>query len=809
MSKCIKIVILLLSAHCVNAQYTLSGTVKNERGESLEYASVFLQESRYGAVVDSTKIFSIKDIHEGSYILKCTYVGYEDFIIPVSVSEDMHMDIILDGEIYNLDQIEIQGNWIKEDQPFAQSSMAQEEIVNVNNGQDVPYSLKWVPSLVVTSDAGAGIGYTGLRIRGTDPGRINVTINGIPLNDAESHSVFWVDLPDILASAENVQVVRGVGGSTNGAGAFGGSININTSRTRINPYASLNASYGSFNTLKYSAEVGTGLMNGKYSVSGRYSAISSDGYIDRATADLKSYYLSVARLTDKSSHRFNAFSGHEITYQAWNGLPYQYLETDRTFNSAGMEKPRTAHDNEVDDYRQSHFQFLSGFHLTDDLKLNTGIHYTKGKGFFELYQADELLADFSLSTDPGAVSDLIERRWLDNDFYGMTFSLVRTLKGGDISLSGGLHNYHGDHYGDVIFNEAGVVIPDQHKYYENDAKKLDYNIYTKVSHRIFNNLLGYLDLQYRLIDYDFEGPNSDGITTDLNDQLTFFNPKIGINYKISDRLSSFASVAVAQKEPTRDEYVESVASSRPRPEKLTDMEVGVSYEGGLFSIATNGYYMSYFDQLVPTGRINDVGAIVRENVETSSRLGIEIMGRISPLQNIHLSGNLTLSRNKIKELEEYIDNWATGEQLSILHQNTDLALSPSVIGGGEISWNIFKNHHNGELSFSFATKYVGDQYLDNTSSDYSRIDVYTYSDARFTYKNFHLLGRNLRVNLLVNNIFNTKYHSSGWNYRFISSGHDPTPDDPYARKENKSFYNLTGLYPQAGTNFILSMGIDF
>ena len=803
------IILLLLSTH-VMAQYSIQGKVINENGEKLIGASVFLKGTRHAAIADESGAFALDNIPTGTYQLKLSYVGYEDYEENITVDGDIIKNITLEGSMFGLDEIEINATWVERTQPFSYSNVDKETIEKTNLGQDVPYILKWTPSTVVTSDAGAGVGYTGIRIRGSDPTRINVTINGIPLNDSESQSVFWVDLPDFLASTSQVQIQRGVGTSTNGAGAFGASINLNTSQIHINPYALLNTSIGSFDTYKYSVGLGTGLMNDKFSIDARYSKITSDGYIDRASSDLSSYMFSAAKVSDNSSLRLNIFHGAELTYQAWNGLPFQLLETDRTFNPSGTEKASEPHDNEVDDYKQTHVQLLYNLSINESTRINLAGHYTKGRGFFEQYKAGQDLIDYGLSDDEELASDLIRRRWLDNDFIGVTYALEKTFGLSTFMLGGAYNTYLGRHFGEVIWTEEAVDIPRDHTYYDNDGTKNDFNVYAKLNHALSNQLYLFGDLQYRRVDYSFLGFNADLQNVDQTVQLNFFNPKLGITYVPSKQTRLYTSFAVAHREPNRNDYTESSPASRPDPERLYDLEIGAEYNSNKLSTAMNLYYMSYKDQLVLNGQLNDVGAAIRENIASSYRAGIELMLGYQFTSALSSLFSSTLSSNKAKDYIEFIDSWDTGEQESINRGTTNLAFSPSLILSNDLQIDISKLlNWDADFTFNFLTKYVGEQYIDNTSSENAKLDGYLYNDIMLSYGFKQKWAQNVRLTLQVNNVLNSLYVSNAWTYRFRSEAYDPTPDDAYARPEGNGYYNLTGLYPQAGRHFLLGLSAKF
>ncbi len=806
LSLCLSLFSLIISY----GQFTVEGNITNDQNEGLIGASVFIINSEFATITNTEGDFVLENVPSGAHQLKVSYLGYESMVQEITVTKHLDLETLsLQGSVFGLDEIQIKSTWTSEDAPFAQERISKETIEETNLGQDVPYMLKWTPSAVVNSDAGAGIGYTGIRIRGTDPSRINVTINGVPLNDSESHGVFWVDLPDFLASVDEIQVQRGVGTSTNGAGAFGATINMNTNQTNVNPYAKLTLGAGSFNTQKFSVGAGTGLMRDKYSFNFRLSNITSDGYVDRASSDLRSLYFSAGRITDKSALNVHVFTGSEVTYQAWNGLPIQFLETNRTFNTAGTEREGEPHPNEVDDYDQTHAQVLYN-RLIGDWKLNLGFHYTKGRGFFEQYKADQDLLDYSL---PEGETDLVRRRWLDNDFIGVIYAAQKSFEHFDLTLGGAVNNYVGDHFGQVIWTESEVDIPRDHTYYLNQGRKFDANVYGKLNYSISERFKFFGDLQYRRLNYEFLGFNEQNENVQQEVALNFFNPKFGLSYHISPSNRFFASFAVANKEPNRSDYTESTFAERPEHETLYDLEFGYELEKEKWGIQANAYNMIYNNQLVLTGRINDVGEYTRQNVKSSYRTGIELSAYVEPHNLFRIQPSITLSQNGINDFVEYIDDWDNGTQIIQEYgDTTDLAFSPSVIASNAIHFHLGKllsNKYLKSTEISFLSKYVGDQFIDNTSKQESLLESYLYHDLRLQWDiKINRIDR-LALNIQVNNVFNTLYVSNAWNYRFKSVFYDPTPDDPYAQSEGLGLYNLTGLYPQAGRNLLVGLSLKF
>ena len=707
--------------------------------------------------------------------------------------------------------------------PVPHTNLDAEQIAKSNQVQDIPYLLTAIPSLVESSDAGTGVGYTGMRIRGSDPTRINVTINGIPLNDAESQGVYWVDLPDLAASAAEIQVQRGVGASTNGAGAFGATVNLDLARVSAEPFAIITNAAGSFGTHKHSAYLGTGLLGGKLAFTGRFSQLASNGYVDRGSADLKSYHLSGTYLDDRQSIQGHLLSGHEITYQAWNGLPAQYLDLDslRTYNSAGAESPGAPYPDEVDDYTQRHYLLHYKRLISNNLELQLNGHYTRGYGFYEQYKAGQAFSDYQLPVlmlgDTSIENtDLVRRLWLDNHFYGGTFALHWSLPfnppqlraAPTILIGGAYSRYKGQHYGEVIW--ATYAIPKDFRYYDNDADKRDGNLFGKIDLTLRSGIALSLDLQYRQVGYRFLGYDRDQQNVTQSVDLHFFNPKAGVNWQFHPNWAAYAFFGVGQREPNRDDYTQSTPASRPRPEKLYDWEWGVKRSTPNWNLSLNCFAMLYRNQLVLDGRINDVGAYIRTNVPRSYRSGVELETAVRLSQpRLTLSGNVAVSRNKVREFIEYRDNWDTGLQEQISYHNSDLAFSPACIARAAVAWDVLPTGHRQQLAFSLSGKYVSRQFLDNTSNTATILPAYFFTDFRVNYDLHSLIRREANFILAINNLFDARYVSNGWVYRYVSQGYDERPDNPYARLEANGIYHEAGYFPQAGRNIMGTLTLKF
>ncbi len=701
-----------------------------------------------------------------------------------------------------LDEVSVNAIRAKTNTPVAFTNLNKQQIAKSNLGQDLPFLISSTPSIVTTSDAGAGIGYTGFRIRGTDPSRINVTINGIPLNDSESQGVWWVNMPDFASSLENIQIQRGVGTSTNGAAAFGASINLQTIGLNTKAYVITNNSVGSYNTLKNNIEFGSGLINNKFTFDARLSRISSDGYIDRATSDLKSLYVQGTYFDDNSTLKGIIFSGNERTYQAWNGVPLIYLDTNRTFNSYTYE-------NEVDNYAQNHYQLHYSKNLNQKTILNIAGHFTHGEGYYEQEKLDQDLLDYSLSNiiltnDTISSTDLIRRKWLNNDFGGITFSVKHTKENLNLIFGGAANKYSGQHYGNIIWAEYASNGDYNHEYYRNIATKYDNNIYLKSNYTASNNTSVFLDLQLRSLNYEFNGSDISGDIDRQEVNLEFFNPKFGLSHYLNKNQLFYASYAVANKEPNRADYVESSPNSRPVHETLFDTEIGYKYQDKWLMFNLNFYYMDYDNQLIKTGEINDVGYFTSKNVKNSFRKGFEIESSYILNNKLSVSGNLTISENKLDTLIQYVDNWDTWGQNQVVHKNTDLAFSPNLTWAANINYKYNKN-----TDFLLNTKYVGDQYIDNTSSEKRMLESYLISNFQIDYHIKSSIFTKVKISVLVNNLFDIKYVNNAWIYRYISDSSDPREYDDYTTQGDGNIYDMAGYFPQATRNYLLGLTLGF
>lgn len=771
-----------------SAQFSMIGKVTDKQsGKALERAGVYLENSFISTQTDQSGNYTLKNLKPGNYTIRISYLGYQSFQKSIVISGNTTLDLTLEANTLLADEVLVRSTRATENSATTYKNVSKGELEKNNLGQDLPFLLNQTPSVVVSSDAGTGIGYTGIRIRGSDPTRVNVTVNGIPYNDSESQGSFWVNMPDFASSVDNIQIQRGVGTSTNGAGAFGGSLNIQTTTRRDSAYAELNNTFGSYQTLKNTVSVGTGLINNKFSFDGRLSRIKSDGYIDRSASDLKSYFMTGAYYGKSSLLRANVFSGSEKTYQAWNGIPENLLTSDRTFNSF-------TYDDQTDNYVQNHYQLLYSKTLTSALSANAALHYTSGKGYYEEFKEGQRLANYGIAPyivggSTISKSDLVRRRWLDNDFYGMTYSvnyMPSTVF--NFTLGGAYNEYDGDHFGEVIRGQFVPVNLNLQRYYRGNGFKKDFNTYAKADYTI-GNLNLFADLQYRSINYDITGTDKNRNTLAQNDQMDFFNPKIGLNYQISSRSNIYASFAVANKEPNRDDYVNSTPATRPSSENLLDIEAGYRLQRGNFSAGLNAYAMMYNDQLVLTGKVNDVGEYIRQNVKDSYRLGVELDSRLQINRQLAWGLTASLSDNKIKSFTEFVDDFDNGGQIENNFKDVNLAFSPSFIGSSELSLRPFKR-----TEIAFLSKYVGEQYLDNTSNSTRKLDAFFVNDLRLAYNTSFKGLKNIGLTMLVNNLFSEKYESNGYTFSYLYGGTFTT----------ENFY-----FTQAPANFLLALSLKF
>ena len=780
--------LFLFASTLVNAQsFTLKGKVVDANNESLPGATILVKETQQGTSSDFDGVFRI-NLEKGMYTIQVSFIGYKTVSEEISVTQNDEIKFVLVLDSTVLEEVLVAAVRANAAVPVTFSNLSKKEIATRNLGQDIPILLNYMPSVVSSSDAGAGVGYTYMSVRGSNGERINVTVNGIPYNDPESHGTFWVNLSDFASSTENLQLQRGVGTSTNGSGAFGASLNILTDAVSEEAFAEISNSFGSFNTRKHTVKFSTGKINEHIEIAGRLSNIYSDGYVDRAFADLKSYYLQGSYTDENTLIKAVTFGGKEKTYQAWYGLTASELEEDRKQN------PYT-YDNETDNYEQNHYQLHWNERLNDQWSTNLAVNYTKGAGYFEQSkeskEGDELVAaDFNNLIVDG--SDVIVRRWLDNDFYVVNFNT--NYKTDKLNLISGISysDYSGDHYGEVIWGSdlaADVNIRD--RYYFSDAKKTDFSVFAKATFDITEKLIGYADLQGRFVGYQTQGITSDIAPIDVDANFKFFNPKFGFTYKLNNNSSLYTSFAVANREPNRTDFEIGVTT----PETLNDYELGWRFNSENVQLTVNGYFMDYKNQLVLTGALNDVGAPIRATSGSSYRMGTEIDADIRISDKISIRPNATFSANKNRDFFITKDGNTTPQSLG----NTDLSFSPDVIIGNIFTYTPLKN-----VQLSLLTKYVSEQFMSNFSSEVSTNDVlesYFTSDLNVVYRlQSNKIFKSVVFTALVTNLFDAEYVNNGYYYTF---------DDDYSNPGTVTTVDGAGYYPQATRNFLIGATFRF
>jgi iron complex outermembrane receptor protein len=708
-----------------------------------------------------------------------------------SQAQEQQTDSLEGKKVEVLDEVFVSAIRVTNQTPVTFSNLTKEQIQPRNLGQDIPILMNFLPSVVTTSDAGAGVGYTGIRVRGSDATRVNVTINGIPYNDAESQGTFWVNMPDFASSTESLQLQRGVGTSTNGAGAFGASLNLLTDGVSEEAYAQISSSVGSFNTLRNNLKFSTGLLNDHVEIAGRLSRITSDGYIDRASSELESYFLQGSYKDDNTLIKALLFGGHEITYQSWFGIDAATLENDRTFNPAGIYTDENGmtqfYDKEEDNYKQDHAQLLWNQKWSSNWSSNIALHYTRGRGYFEQFKEDEDFATYGFTpiTVDGTLidqTDVIRRRWLDNDFYGTVFSANYVNDKLNFIVGGGYNKYEGDHFGEIIWARFAGNSNIRDRYYDDNSSKTDFNIYTKANYKLDDQWSLFGDLQYRAVGYKANGDDT-GL---VDDTFNFFNPKAGITYDLNANNNLYFSYAVANREPNRNDY----ENGNPEPERLNDFELGWRYVSSNVQVSTNAYFMNYENQLVLTGELNDVGAPLRENVGDSYRLGLEIDANINLGQKFQWSPNVALSTNKNKDF--VFERDGVVQNLG----NTNIAYSPNVVIGNRLSYNPSEN-----FQISALTKYVGKQYMGNIDSEASTLEAYSQTDLNIQYIiEFDSIIKSITFSGLLNNVFDQLNVTNGYFFTF---------DDDFSNPGTITTIEGAGFYPQAGINFLLGATVNF
>lgn len=695
-----------------------------------------------------------------------------------------------------LDEVLVNAVRVNADSPITHSNIKKEALEKRNLGQDLPILLNFLPSVVTTSDAGSGVGYTGIRVRGISAQSTNITVNGIPYNDAESLGTYWVDLPDFASSVESLQLQRGVGTSTNGSGAFGASINILTDVVSEKASAEISNVFGSYNTRKHNVKFSTGTLNNHFELSGRLSQINSDGYIDRATSDLKSYFLQASYISGNTLIKAITFGGHEVTYQAWNGIDAETLVTDRTFNPSGMYTDENGdiqfHQNEEDNYKQDHYQLHWNQRYNNSWSTNIGLNYTYGRGYFEQYKEDQSFSDYDLTEiviggETINSTDLIRRRWLDNDFYVLNANANYKNETLNFTFGTSYSSYLGNHFGEIIWARFASNSETGDRYYNGQGKKQDISVFAKGTYRLNNKISLYADLQTRYVNYKTSGLTSDRVNMLIDENYNFFNPKAGITYKLSSLNNLYFSYARANREPSRSDF-----ESNPdiKPEQLNDFEIGWRHNTNAFKINTNVYYMFYNEQLVLSGAIDNTGAPIRTNSGESYRLGVEVEAAIQVTKKLAIQPNFTISSNKNKQTVFQMD----GELVDL--GKTNISFSPQFVAANAFVFQPLNN-----FQISFLSKYVGEQFMGNTDSEVSKLDSYFVNDLNITYEiKPNSIFKSILLSALINNLFGEKYVSNGYYYTY---------DDTWTNPSQITTIEGTGYYPQATTNFLIGATLKF
>jgi iron complex outermembrane receptor protein len=780
-------------------QITFSGQVIDKQtGESLPGAHILIAESELSATTDKQGNFMMQ-LKSGQYNFIVSYIGYKKAITRLSVLKNLKHTFELTPDVYMKEEVIIRATRAQKKSPTTYSELSRKQIQVNNLGKDLPYLLELTPSVVTTSDAGGGIGYTGIRIRGTDISRINVTMNGVPVNDAESHSVFFVDLPDLASSVDNIQIQRGVGTSTNGAAAFGASINIQTNKLNTDPYAEISSAAGSFNTFKNTVRFGSGLIANHWAFDGRYSIVSSDGYIDRGWSDLNSFYLSGGYYGKKSIVKAIVTSGKEKTYQAWYGIPKDSLATNRTYNPSGAMENEEGniigyYDNQIDNYKQDYYQLHFAHQINPTMNFTFAGFYTRGYGFYESYKNDRSYEEYGLSdvitgNDTITSTNLIQQKWLDNHFYGgnFAFNVERSKLQGTFGVSYTI--YDGDHYGYIIWaDHAGSFINDP--WYKNNGLKKDLSIFEKINYQFNEQFNLFVDFQFRSINYKIEGIHDNLKDLTQSHNYTFFNPKGGVHFTLNEHNSAYASVAVANREPNRSVFRDADEGQEIKPETLTDYEAGYKFTTSKLSLEGVLYYMHYKDQLVLTGQINNVGEAILVNVDKSYRMGIEIIAGIKFSKKVSWDINGTFSQNKITDFNSYTDNWDTWPEQNVENLGTtDISFSPNIIAGSSLKYAAFKS-----FEAVLHSQYVGRQYIDNRSNINRSLDPYFVNNLKFIYSIQPAFLKQIDFILSLNNFLNEEYETNAWVYRYYFDNEE---------------YEMNGYFPQAKFNFMAGINFSF
>ncbi len=780
------------------AQYSVSGQVTDAQNNPLIGATILLDSGNTGTVTDVNGHFIIHNIKPNDYELKVSYLGFNKKSSQITVQRDVKLQIVLIEKSVLTGEVVVTSIKAGDKTPVAKTNITKEELKTLNAADDMPLLLSMTPSVVYATESGIGVGNTSLRIRGTDATRINITVNGIPLNDSESQGVYWVNMPDFSSSVDEVQVQRGVGTSTNGGAAFGASINFNTTGYHAEPFTEISSTAGSFNTFKNSINTSTGLLKDKFSFDVRYSDLQSDGYVDYTFSDHQSLYLSGTMHLQNSFLKANIIHGKQRTGISWEGIHKDSLKTNRTYNPAGQYTDENGNSryykNQTDNYIQTHYQLFYSQKIGNKWLMNTALHYTDGGGFYEEYKENKEFQQYGWEEvilprlDTLKLTDMIRQKWLESDFYGFTASLNYNYENLQMNFGGGWNKHDGDHYGMVVWARYAGVSEQEDEWYRNKGVKKDYNVYAKVNYQFSPQLNVFGDLQYRGIEYTMEGPDDDLVSLDQHHQYDFFNPKAGVFYTLNPKHQMYASYAVANREAARADFKEAKGDTEanPKPERLNDVEVGYHFQSSKIAANINFYYMFYKDQLIPTGEKSSVGYTIMTNVEKSYRTGIELDLGVQLLPKLRWDGNATFSKNIIKDFVQTYDpdeDPSNNNNVHIYHGDNQIAYSPNIIANSTFSFDALR-----KTNLKLITKHVGEQYFDNTENAQRKLSDYTVFNAIVTQEFNPTWMKKIELQLSVNNLFNTKYVSNAYGYIWF---------------ENNVEKFEAAYYPQAGTHAFL------
>lgn len=799
MKKFLLISILICFSVYANAQFSIRGKVFDQENKKvLIGAHIIVQESFKVATTNKNGEFELTGIKTQNAELKISFLGYETITETVNLNENKeHLFFLMRSSIQGEETI-IRSTRVNENVVTPHTNISKKEIEDMNDARNITSIIEWTPSIITTSDAGTGIGNVGYRIRGSDESRINVTINNVPLNDPESQGAWFVNLPDFASSVDNVQIQRGIGTSSNGSGAFGGSINFQTQKINTEPYVEANEFYGSYNTWKHNLNFGTGLINSKFAFDGRISKITSDGFIDRAKANLNSNYFSAAYYGKKTMIKGLMILGTEKTYQSWDGIPSVILDTNRTWNGIGSYTDANGnqqfYDNETDNYSQNHYQILISHDFNSSLNFSSTFHYTRGIGYYEQFKEYQKYSDYGLDNqiignDTLTRTNLIRRKYLDNHFYGAHLSLNYTSSKIPLSIIWGVsaNRFENDHYGKIIWMQYSGNIGHDITFYKGNGDKMEASSFLKAQYTISKKISVWADLQVRYIDYSIEGIEDDQRDISQNHIWNFYNPKGGVSYAVSKNQKIFFSYGIGHREPTRANLVDAPEDKQPIAETMYDYELGHEIRLNKAAFYTNIYFMDYQNQLVLTGEINDVGYAIMTNVEKSYRAGIEISSNVKIIKKIDWMVNINLSRNKIQDFTEYVDDWDTWGQRVTKLGETNLSFSPEIVASNIIKYQPIKG-----FNIELQQKYVGKQYIDNTSSNDRILNPYFVNNVKISYSLNTKLFKEIKLMAMINNIFNEEYETNAWIYRYYEGGEHKVMD---------------GYFPQAGRNFMFGVSV--